>query len=313
MTIRIGLVGSGYMAKEYLKASSAVETLKIVSIFSRNVSTATSLASEFNIPMVAQTVEEFAELKLDFLLICVPELATGNIISSFSKLNLPMLVEKPVGLTLPEALEIENFAATRGLSIFVALNRRFYSSSMQVFAELSSSTGKRVVRVNDQENTIAAISAGQPTRVVENWMFANSIHIIDFVSIICRGEPSIQFKRRTALDDLAYVVHVGIEFTSGDEALYTCYWNSPSGWSVDINTSSRAWQLSPLEVARVRKLEDRQFSDFVKDDNDLRFKPGLVQMLIELEKCVNGQEHKLTTISEANRTMRLIEMIYANE
>jgi predicted dehydrogenase len=313
MTVRVGLIGSGYMAKEYLKASSAVETLKIVSIFSRNVSTATSLASEYNIPMVAQTVEEFTELKLDFLIICVPELATANIISSFSKLNLPMLVEKPVGLTLAEALEIENFAATRGLSIFVALNRRFYSSSMQVFAELSSSSGKRVVRVNDQENTIAAIAAGQPNRVVENWMFANSIHIIDFISTICRGEPSIEFRRRTPLDDLSYIVHVGVKFTSGDEALYTCYWNCPSGWSVDINTSNRAWQLSPLEVARVRKLEDRQFSDFVKDDNDLRFKPGLVQMLIELEKCVSGQEHNLTTISEANRTMRLIEMIYANE
>lgn len=313
MKTRIGLIGSGYMASEYLKASVAVENIQIVSIYSRNNDTATLLASKFKISKIAKSVEDFENLGLDFLIVCVPELATTDIISSFSKLKLPLLVEKPVGLTFADAIAIEKTATTLGLPIFVALNRRFYNSSLRVFKEMSLSAGRRFVRVNDQENTIAAIAAGQPEQVVNNWMFANSIHIIDFISIVCRGEPLITYKHIVPLDKDAYIIHASIQFSSGDEALYTCYWNSPAGWSVDINTATTAWQLSPLEIARTRSLDERKYNDFGSDEFDLTFKPGLVRMLVELEKCSNGKSHNLPTISDANRTMRLIDLIYSND
>jgi predicted dehydrogenase len=133
MNARIGLIGSGYMATEYLKAASAVENLDIVSIYSRNIQTATSLAKNFNILTVASSVEDFAKLELDFLIICVPELATARIIYEFSRLNVPMLVEKPVGLTLTDALAIESFARDKELPIFAALNRRFYGVGKDLF------------------------------------------------------------------------------------------------------------------------------------------------------------------------------------
>ena len=301
------------MASEYLKASLAVENVEIVAIYSRNQKTASLLASKFNISVIADAVDSFVGLNLDFLIVCVPELATKSIISTFSLLNVPLLVEKPVGLTLFDALDIELSAKEKQLSIYAALNRRFYGSTLKVFDELLNTSEKRIVRVTDQENTLAAIAAGQPGLVVENWMFANSIHIIDFITMACRGEPNLVFKQIIKLDSSAFVVHASIQFSSGDEALYTCYWNSPAGWSVDVNTSITTWQLSPLEFARSRRLEDRKFTDFGSDEIDENFKPGLVRMLIELDKCSRGQDHALPSIAEANRTMKLIELIYAND
>lgn len=300
------------MAAEYLKAASAVANLDIVTIYSRNKKTTSALAEDFKILKIASSVEDFAELNLDFLIICVPELATAGIISEFSSINVPLLVEKPVGLTLADALAIESFAKDKNLPIFAALNRRFYGSSISVLNELSTTSGKRYVQVNDQENTIAALSAGQPSEVVDNWMFANSIHIVDYISTVCRGEPTLTNKRINMLSEVSFVVHANISFTSGDEAVYTCYWNIPGGWSVNISTATKTWQLSPLEKSRARELDDRDYTEFASEDLDFLYKPGLVRMLIEVQKCIDGQPHGLTTISDANRTMKLIDLIYSN-
>lgn len=310
---RIGLVGSGYMASEYLKASEAVEGVDFVSIYSRNKETATALAIQFGISKLANSVEDFLELNLDFIVVCVPELATFEIITIFSKVGVPLLVEKPVGLTLAEALEIENNARVSSTQIFAALNRRFYGSTENVFKELAESSEKRFIQVNDQENTLAAIAAGQPQQVVDNWMFANSIHIIDYIAVACRGEPTIQYKKVTPLTENAFVLHASVVFSSGDEALYICYWNVPGGWSVNISTASKNWQLSPLEVARSRNLGDRQYTQFEPDPIDSNYKPGLVRILFELEKCSKSQKHSLTSIAEVNRTMKLIDLIYSND
>lgn len=313
MKVRIGIIGSGYMAAEYLKASSIIDDLEIVSIYSRNNKTAASLANSYKTLSIAAGVDDFAELELDFLIVCVPELATAGIIYEFSKLNIPMLVEKPVGLTLTDAIAIESYAKNKRLPIFAALNRRFYGSSIRVLNEITSTSGKRFIQVSDQENTIAALEAGQPIKVVDNWMFANSIHIIDYISVICRGEPTILHKSIIPLSEVSKVVHVSISFTSGDEAVYTCYWNIPGGWSVNISTAAKTWQLSPLEKSRARELGDRKYTEFDSDNLDLLYKPGLVRMLYEVQKCIAGQSHSLTTLSNANRTMRLIDMIYSNE
>ena len=310
---RVGLVGSGYMASEYLKASRAVQGINFVSIFSRNKKTATALATEFSISKVANCAEDFADIHLDFIIVCVPELVTFEIISTFSKLKVPLLVEKPVGLTLADAVAIETNANANSTQIFAALNRRFYGSTQLVLDELRKSSGTRFIQLNDQENTIAAIAAGQPQQVVDNWMFANSIHIIDYISLVCRGEPTVRYKQVTQLSENAYIVHANISFSLGDQASYTCHWNIPGGWSVNISTESKNWQLSPLEVARTRRLVDRQYIEMVADPLDTSYKPGLVRILNELDKCSNGQAHSLTTISEANRTMKLIDLIYTND
>ena len=313
MKTRIGLVGSGYMATEYLKASRAVSSLEFVAIHSRNMETAARLASEFGVSIIANSVEDFADQQLDFVIICVPELATFEIIATFSKLKVPLLVEKPVGITLREALSIEANSKADSIPLFVALNRRFYGSTRHVLNELAQTSGKRFVQVNDQENTIAAIAAGQPRQVVENWMFANSIHIIDYISVVCRGEPTLLRKNTTYMSKNAYIVHAEVTFSSGDVAIYTCFWNIPGGWNVSVSTENRTWQLSPLESARARSLGDRQYTDFEADELDNRFKPGLVRILMDLDNYCNGRDHSLISISEANKSMMLIDMIYAND
>ena len=313
MNTRIAIVGSGYMAEEYLKASEALDNFDVVAIYSRNRKTSSNLAIAFDIPNVVEQLQDLSELDLHFLIICVPELETPKIIEGAAPLNLPMLVEKPIGHTFEIAKSIESLAVEKGIPLFAALNRRFYSSSIQVFEELENSQLPRFIQVTDQENTIAALASGQPSEVVENWMFANSIHIIDFIARAGRGKPTVFNKRTIYLTELSYIKKAEISFSSGDTASYTCYWNAPAGWSVNISTAEKSWQLAPLENARSRNLVDRQYLEFEVDPLDSFYKPGLVRLLRDVQKFSSGSSHALTPISEANRTMELIEMIYSSD
>ena len=43
---------------------------------------------------------------------------------------------------------------------------------------------KRLIVINDQEDLIKAKKNGHNKKVLDNWMYANSIHLIDFFRIL---------------------------------------------------------------------------------------------------------------------------------
>ena len=44
------------------------------------------------------------------------------------------------------------------------------------------------MNIFDQENSLATIKLGKPLKVVKNWMYANSIHMIDLAYLFGRGK-----------------------------------------------------------------------------------------------------------------------------
>ena len=97
-------------------------------------------------------------------------------------------IEKPVGHNFGEAIFIDKLCTDYGVDAYVGLNRRFYSSTMALQKILRGINGKRVVTVLDQEDAELATLSGRPKKVVDNWMYANSIHLIDYFQQFCRGE-----------------------------------------------------------------------------------------------------------------------------
>ncbi len=312
LPVKLALVGSGYMATEYLKASRAINGLEIVGISSRNLNSASELAKSFDIPYLsASHLDLAANSGAHVLLVCVPELAAVGVISDLLRFQLPIVAEKPVGLSLAEAHNIEMLAVRFNTPLYVALNRRFYSSTLAALAEINSAHGARFIRVVDQQNQIAAMEAMQPLEVVHRWMFANSIHIIDYIRFLARGRVDDIQTEIIDLGDSRTVRNSRIHFDSGDKALYTAYWNTPAKWSVDVSINDVLWQFAPLEESRVMYLDRAKSHPLEVNQNDLDFKPGLVKILEEVMDMSLTGKSKLTTISEANATMELIEALYA--
>ena len=96
---------------------------------------------------------------------------------------------KPAGYNIADAKEIKEAADRKKRNVFVALNRRFYSATQVVREELSSINDNfRFIKVQEQQDQKVALASGQPKDVVDYWMYANSIHLIDYFRILGRGK-----------------------------------------------------------------------------------------------------------------------------
>jgi predicted dehydrogenase len=309
--IKLAVVGAGNMATEHVKAFQDIVDVEIVAITSRNIGRATNLAGKFNIGSVCESVSEiYDKYKPDGVVIAVSELETHSVILEASRFPWSMLVEKPIGYNCEQAKAIFQLLEKRQDSIFVALNRRHYSSTRGVLKQLEGHNSSRVVVINDQEDTDSAVLDKRPQQIVENWMYANSIHLIDFFAIFCRGslqEVNNIIPWRGAGTEL---ILSELKYDSGDTGIYTSYWNRPHPWTVSISTKNKWWEIRPIEVASSISRESRTPVLLERSKWDFDFKPGLRAQAEEFVGHLKGVQYNLPNIKQSLTSMELVSKIY---
>ena len=155
--LRVAFIGAGFMAKEHIRAFAAYPDVKLVGVFSRSAGRAQELARSHPDLAVLHSIEDlYTKTNADLVVIAVPELACKTVCKQAFNYPWALLIEKPVGYNFSEALEIEIEAAQKGARAYVALNRRFYSSTLQLKAALEGTSGTRVVSILDQEEPARA-------------------------------------------------------------------------------------------------------------------------------------------------------------
>ncbi len=309
--VRVAVIGAGYMASEHLRAFDACPDVQLVGIHSRSMERAQDLAKRYPGMKVMATVDELYESTVaDLVVVAVPELACRAVCENAFQYPWALLVEKPVGHTLLEALEIEQLANSRETKVYVALNRRFYGSTLQLQHSLLETESPRFVTVLDQEDSIGALAAGQPIEVVNHWMYANSIHLIDYFSQLCRGKhvATEVMTPWNPSDPGPVIAH--LQFSSGDVGLYQAVWNAPGPWSVAVSTSSLRAELRPLEQLSLQLAGSRQAQLQPVDHLDQQYKPGLLRQAESAILTVRGQQTNIPSLAEANRSMALVASIY---
>lgn len=311
-TVKVAVIGAGYMGMEHVRAFKAMPGVEVAGIFSRTRSRAEALAAEHGIPLVCDSVEELYEkTKADLVVVTVVELSMKEVSKACFKFPWAALLEKPAGMHLPDAEEICAAAKEYGRLAMVAVNRRFYSSTQTVLSAVQEVEGPRYIRVLDQQDQAAALAAGQPAPVVRNWMYANSIHVVDYLRLFGRGKVN-KVERIIPFDpENPWMVLAKVEFDSGDVGLYEGVWKGPGPWAVTVCTKQRRWEMRPLEQAVVQNAGERQLKPIDVHPWDSEFKAGLrLQAELALQ-AVRGGERRVPTLEESLETMRLISDIFA--
>lgn len=309
---KVAIIGAGYTAREHIRAFADVPGATIVGIHSRTRSKAEALAKEFTIPLVCDSVAELYEkTKADLVVVTVVELSMRVVSIDCFGYPWTVLLEKPAGYNISDAEEIKNAAQKKERKVYVALNRRFYSSTQAVKKDLSSVSETFFIKVQDQEDQQAALLAGQPKIVVDNWMYANSIHMIDYFRIYGRGkivrvEPVIPWNA-----DKPGVVVSKIIFDSGDFGIYEGIWNGPGPWSVTINMPSKRWELRPVEQAGFQNRGERKSQPVEQHLWDKTFKPGFRLQAEHAVSAALGQRSESITLTDAFETMLLVQAIFS--
>ncbi|MDP3541430.1 MAG: Gfo/Idh/MocA family oxidoreductase [Elusimicrobiota bacterium] len=306
----VALIGAGYTAKEHAKAFAAVPGVRLAGIFSRTRARAVALAAERGIPEICGSVDELYEkTKAALVVVTVNETSMLEIGLACFRHPWTVLFEKPAGLDLKESLALQAAAAKAGRRALVAHNRAFYSATTTAAAELAATEGPRFVRVQDQQNMDRVLAAGVPKPIADNWMYANSLHLIDYFRLFARGK-AVRVERLSKYDPARpEFVLARVEYDSGDQGLYEAVWRAPGPWSCAVAAGAKRWEMRPLEQLTRQELGSPAAAVEIHS-RDKDFKPGFLAQAEAAVAAALGRPSASTTLDQSVETMRLIAAIY---
>jgi hypothetical protein len=299
------------MGRQHAKAFNAISSFSLTGAFNRTRTKSESFANDFSIPFIADSIEELYEkTKADVVVVSVSELETAKVCEKIFQFPWKVLCEKPVGYNLEDSKHILDLAKKHKANVYVALNRRHFSSTRNLLAALNPMADQRIIRIFDQEDPRAAAKAGRPSIVVENWMFANSIHLIDLFPLFGRGaiqsiDPIVKFDPQNPC-----FVAAKINYSSGDVGLYEALWNRPGPWSISVSEGEHLWTMQPIEHLAHQVYGSRLSESMALSEKDQLFKPGFYQQACEVLELLENRHHNLPTLADSYSSMELVSRIY---
>ena len=308
--VKIAIIGGGYMADEHLKVLSKFKNVSLVGIYNRTRSNAIKLKKKYKIREHYSNIEKmYYETKADGVIVAISPDVLKNLIKKIFIFPWKCLIEKPIGIDYNENKYIYNQAKKYKSKSFIALNRRFYSSTQNLIENIKKNK-KKIIVINDQQN-IFKLKKRFSKKILDNFMYVNSIHLLDYVSIICRGKISKIQNYMKWRKNTKQIIISKIFFSSGDIAYYNAIWNMPAPWSITVYQDKNTFLLKPLENFYILKNNSLKFKELKNKDNDDKiFKPGLKKQSKEFIKAILKKKNNLPTLDNSLKVSKLINLIY---
>jgi predicted dehydrogenase len=309
--MRLAIVGAGKIAREHAKAFLDIENTELLGVTSRSKKPLEAFATDFKVTNKCDNIGQlYRTTQAELVIITVNVDQISNVLLECALYPWTILVEKPLGINLTESNYLDKVLGDAANRIYVALNRRHYSTFQELDRIINLNSGQRMIRVTDQEDQFAARSAGFDTQIIEHWMFANSIHLIDILRQFGRGKV-INIEQSSKWKSMTIMKHsVHVTFDSGDLGIYECQWNEVGPWSVSITKENSTWLMKPLEKLTEISETGESIDITPKSDWDTKFKPGFRLQAEMMIAKIKGQESKIVSFKDALSTMQLVHEMY---
>lgn len=193
-----------------------------------------------------------------------------------------ILVEKPGGLYLEDLKEMAAETEIRNAEVYVAYNRRFYSSTLKLSECLKEDGGLLSFHFEFTEWGHVIEKLQKSPDIKARWFLANSTHVVD-LAFFLGGKPSKMTCYHSG--GLSWhpsaSIYAGSGMTnSGALFSYHANWNAPGRWGIEILTEKRRFILRPLESLYVQKINSLDIERIdLNDELDKQFKPGLFRQV----------------------------------
>ncbi|MFN3708954.1 MAG: Gfo/Idh/MocA family oxidoreductase [Alishewanella aestuarii] len=196
-----------------------------------------------------------------------------------------ILVEKPLTFSSQEAAKLAHAADAAAVKVWIAYNRRFIPS-VQRLRDLLAQDGRIQACRFEFSEWIDKISWSQKEeQLIENWLIANSSHVIDLAFFLI-GYP----KAMTCIADTPVVRSdktlpasrfAGCGLSENDIIFsYLSCWDAPGRWRLEVMTANHRYLLEPLEQLSVTARNSLSLEKVdVTDKANYGFKPGFYQQV----------------------------------
>jgi predicted dehydrogenase len=309
----IWLIGSGLMSREYARVLDDMN--QQYRVIGRGESSASSFERETGKEVVAGGLGNFLLNEpepADFAIVSVGietlSTTTRELIEYGVK---SVLVEKPAGINISDILNLNKHCERTGATVYVAYNRRFYSSVSKAAEIIQEDGGVNSFNFEFTEwsNTIEGLK--KDNEVKSNWFLANSTHVVD-MAFFLGGKPEEISCYLGGKDRLKWHPISSVFSGAGitvNEALfsYQANWTAPGRWSLEILTSRHRLIFRPLETLKIQHLSSLEEKLYELDDNlDKKYKPGLY---LQIKAFLDQDDSKLCHIKEHVEMLKIYSRI----
>ncbi len=310
--VNVLLVGAGYMGREYGKVLNSMQVP--YSVVCRKEESAKRFREEIGVMPVFggidKALEEMESLPPKAIVAVSVNQLSETVIKLLKYGIREVLVEKPAGLYKSDFLRIIELCNTKNACVYVAYNRRFYASTEKAIEIIQQDGGVSSYNFEFTEWGYKIEETSHPVEVKEEWLLANSSHVIDLafflggspieMSSYCAG--SLDWHSRASKYAGAGMTDKGALFS------YQANWDAPGRWAVEVLTREHRLYFKPMEKLAVQNRGAVQISEMEIDDKlDIEFKPGLYKQTKAF--LSDEKDPRLLTIEKQVKHLEFYEKI----
>ena len=192
--MKLGVVGAGKFIPFHLAAATQVG-FELEGVVARDYSeNAKRIAKEYGFKECHPTLSSFISSgkHYDAILIGCDISALFTVLNDLSKLNIPILIEKPI---FTDRLQLENLESIANQEkILVGYNRRYYKTIQRTKEIINQNPS---ARVNFRIPELSGVE-NQNENMVRNIVIGNTVHMIDLIQF-CLGADAIDIRNLNSM------------------------------------------------------------------------------------------------------------------
>jgi N-acetylneuraminate synthase len=269
------VVGTGYMAKEYVK--SLLKLNKNIIVIGNTKKTCEDFEKLFNINVISGGFEQYKfREEPNFVIIATPiDSLINHMKIAISNNAKNILVEKPAGLDYNELNDVLKLADKT--NIRVAYNRRFHASVLKAKEIIKNDGGVTSFKFDFTELVDRIDFKKFSKDVLNKWIISMSSHLIDLAFFLVG--KNVIFDNIAQFGKLAwhkYSIYSGSGTCDNIPFVFNANWNSAGRWKLEINTKNNLLLFCPLEKLQITKRNCLNPEPVIIDTSDeLEIKHGV--------------------------------------
>ena len=132
--MKLGIVGSGMIVKEFLPSLVKLEDLEILGIqgTKSGIEKVEEICKKYNIPNFTDNFDELCNFGIDTVYIAVPNFLHFEFCKKAFEKGINVIVEKPITTNYREAKELEKLAKEKKLFLFEAITTLYFENYKKI-------------------------------------------------------------------------------------------------------------------------------------------------------------------------------------